>query len=719
MANTEPRDFVTDAPIDDASQDRFNRAPFAAQIARTIAAQRDPASLVVGLYGPWGDGKTSVLNLVERALSGFSDVIPVRFNPWQLGDESLVFRGFFETLAEALDANLLGAKERVGSLLTQYGGLLEPIPIAGSVASKVARATGQALSATSLGKLRGRIEKILSKSGKRVVILIDDLDRLDKSEIQTIFRLVKVAADFAHTAYVLAFDDEAVSAALAERYASGSAHGTNFLEKIIQLPLHLPPVSDEMLRLVTLETVDVALDQANVELSQPEVNRFASVFQRAVTASLKTPRVGKRYGNAILFALPMIGTEVNPVDLLLIEAMRIFFSPLYEWVRSHDDEALGHTLQGNLADAAKAIIKSGFEDATKELPAAEVRGAQTLLTSLFPRTESVWQNKHWPAEWEATWARQKRIASPQYFHRYFTYSIPVGDVPDTDVDRLIGVLETPAPDASDAMPLAQGMLAGGGEAFITKLAGRLDDPSPELAAHTALLLASVAAAFSDRSDYLGRSTMQRAARLMSKMFARVRPEDRFELAKTLVSSDESLPFTIEVFRWLGAANGSVLSPEQANVLGALLAARISDLWQNDNPFETLGRAVGASLHLWSTYGEAGAVKEHLESRIRGEADAIFALMASFLGQAWSMDTGVPLEPDFRREAYDAISRFVDPALIFATLQEIFGDSVGIGDFYEMEQLPAQERLAHQFGFIHRVAQHDKELRGPGEEASTA
>ena len=91
--------YVTDAPITQPPEDRFSRVTFAERIAHTIIAQRDPASIVVGIYGPWGDGKTSVLNLIERVLEEDARTVSVRFNPWRLGSESEMFVGFFETLA--------------------------------------------------------------------------------------------------------------------------------------------------------------------------------------------------------------------------------------------------------------------------------------------------------------------------------------------------------------------------------------------------------------------------------------------------------------------------------------------------------------------------------------------------------------------------------------------------------------------------------------------
>src|SRR5579862_7526842 len=56
---TPPHQYADDAPITSPDEDRFSRAPFAERIAHVFATRRDSASLVVGIYGPWGDGKSS------------------------------------------------------------------------------------------------------------------------------------------------------------------------------------------------------------------------------------------------------------------------------------------------------------------------------------------------------------------------------------------------------------------------------------------------------------------------------------------------------------------------------------------------------------------------------------------------------------------------------------------------------------------------------------
>lgn len=715
-------EYVTDAPITEPPQDRFSRVPFAERIARTISAQRDPASLVVGLYGPWGDGKTSVLNLAEHALAGTDGMVPVRFNPWRLSNETEMFVGFFETLAEALDAELTTGKQKVGEALKRYGGLLKPIPFTGGAVGEAAAAAGAALSETSLVKARTRIEELLAESGKRVIILMDDLDRLDKAEIQAIFRLVKVAADFRHTAYVLAFDASVVEDALAERYAVGTSHGTNFMEKIIQLPLHLPPVGSELLRQVTLETVDVALEQAETEMSKTEIGEFVSTFDRAVVPRIKTPRMGKRYGNAVLFALPMIGDEVNPLDLLLIEAMRIFYPRLYEWVRTHEDEVIGkHSMPQHQVEGAHAVLREAVVEASAGMTEEEVRGAEVLLTTLFPRTQSAWKNMHWGSDWDGTWAKERRITSSQYFRRFFTYTVPAGDMRDADVDALIALLEDPDHDGGEVADFACHLIeSSSAETFLLKVGGHLEAVSSPAAARLVALLAALSDLLPDQSVFLGLTTLERAALLASKLVERLAPGERLEVVAAVVRASPSIPFAVEVLRWVRPQDDEVktLTLEETTKAGRLLVERIIPVLEGDEPFGTLGKRLAGALHVCALYGEAADLRARLASLIAADLSNAFRLMGAFLGQAWSMETGVPLMPEFRREAYNALVEYIDAVDLFSRLQQRFGEAVGTGEFYGFRDLPPEERLANEFAFIHRVVLDEERAKdeAPPEDA---
>jgi hypothetical protein len=106
--------YRADTPLDNEEHDLFDRAPFANRIADTIGTRTDPSSLVVAVYGPWGDGKTTVLNFIRNRLRSYPSAITVNFNPWRMDGEKALLQGFFETLADALNRELTTKSEMAG-----------------------------------------------------------------------------------------------------------------------------------------------------------------------------------------------------------------------------------------------------------------------------------------------------------------------------------------------------------------------------------------------------------------------------------------------------------------------------------------------------------------------------------------------------------------------------------------------------------------------------
>ena len=122
--------FVADTPIRTASEDLLGRSSFAAALAKVLYRHRSAESLVVALCGGWGDGKTSIKNLIVEQLksqpSGAMKV--VEFNPWQWGADEAITRAFFREISVALgdvDQSLDGRRRafefrRYADILQQF-----------------------------------------------------------------------------------------------------------------------------------------------------------------------------------------------------------------------------------------------------------------------------------------------------------------------------------------------------------------------------------------------------------------------------------------------------------------------------------------------------------------------------------------------------------------------------------------------------------------------
>jgi predicted KAP-like P-loop ATPase len=247
---------------------------------------------------------------------------------------------------------------------------------------------------------------------------------LDKTEIQNIFKLVKLSADFNYIDYVLAFDEEMVASAIGEKYGSNNIEsGRNFLEKVINIPLYLPQASKKSLFYFLLDGIlDNVLPIIDFKISQDDFEIFCVQFQAGVLIRLKTPRLAKRYQNALIFTLPILEDKVNIVDLMLTEGIRIFYPKMYNVIKNNAEiflnfESLSET------DLNKAIINSGFEN----LSIQEKESLKYLLVYLFPRIqEFLYEN-----ESELRPIREKSIAHPYYFSYYFSYVAIKDDIPDS------------------------------------------------------------------------------------------------------------------------------------------------------------------------------------------------------------------------------------------------------------------------------------------------
>lgn len=343
-----PDSFISDSPLSESTRDKFKRWPFAQKLAQIILSHSGPDSLVIGINGKWGEGKTTVLKFIEAEIKKDIGAICIWFNPWLFRDENQLLLHFFVKLSSTLEKSLKSNKEIAGRILKYAGTVIPSIKVsmpdgteAGVDFGQSLERLGDNLSSVDITDLKLRLEKILKDEKKRIVILMDDIDRLDKTEIQNIFKLIKLTADFPYTNYILSFDQVMVSKALGEQYGGGPEEGCNFLEKIIQVSLDLPMLDKVSLRAYCFNIIDEVLKISKVDLSEGESREYTRCFVNFLEIRLKTPRMAKRYGNILTFILPLIGNEVNLVDLMLIEGTRIFYPDLYTLIKTKPDIFLG------------------------------------------------------------------------------------------------------------------------------------------------------------------------------------------------------------------------------------------------------------------------------------------------------------------------------------------------------------------------------------------
>lgn len=341
--------ILGDNPIRDSKEDVLGRNDVAESFVRHVLKLDVSEGAVVGVFGPWGSGKTSFINLAREKFKKNGNPV-FDFNPWMFsGTEQLVQR-FFTELSSEFNISKLGKitkfliKVRLHVVvvvldiiyktiksLTKFLIKFSPsiLAIYNPGISLLMKVLGESLQDGKKGikEQREEISKAIERKfkEKRGIIVLDDVDRLTIAEIQTIFKLVRLTANFPNLVYIVACDRFRVEEALEENEKELS--GRDYLEKIFQLPYNLPEAPYQNLQKQIEESVARIEDSTHSTPFDEEV--WHSVFPGIVEPLIRNMRDVRRYEAAVRGTLINLSGRVELADVLGLEAVRIFLPDVF------------------------------------------------------------------------------------------------------------------------------------------------------------------------------------------------------------------------------------------------------------------------------------------------------------------------------------------------------------------------------------------------------
>jgi hypothetical protein len=653
-----------DRPIRGRGEDQLGRTKFAEALALEIATAPGDAGQVLALLGPWGSGKTSVLNMVTEVLEERPDVAVLRFNPWYFtGTDQLVTRFFAEVVAQ-----LATRKEKllkgIADKLEGYGRRLEPlvsVPVIGEVAQTIAGGAAVGGAAARRGQRHGRgsveqqrsaIDAALRASSKRLVVVVDDIDRLEPGEVRDIVRLVRLVADFPRTTYLLAFDRGRIERALGE---GDSSVGRDYLEKIVQGVHNLPRLRQADLDRLLTGSLDEAID--GHPTGPFDIGYWQNVFGFVVRPLIQTPRDVRRYVNAIPAALIRLEDEVNLVDVLALEAVRVLQPEVFELL-AVSSETLTYTHGGYIGggddraqrDAHAAVVER-FISAGGEHASA----IRELCRWVFPGSRAFFENNHHGPEWRRTWRRERRVAHPDVLGIYLEAALPAGAVPAAVVRAAFDHLT----DAARLQSLLDVLSPG----QVEELLGRLEDYEDEFPEDVSDAVVVLMA----QSDRLreGRSGMwdfgadMTLTRVVLRLLRRVADEPAREvIAARAFDQMPSLSARIQLLLIVGYepnAGHELVSEGEASRLGQ----QLRDLILRASPEELARERELPQLLSWALRDDELGSQETVRLVLDDDA-ALFRLLRSTLSEAFSQTIG---EVNQRREyrlPWDWLAKLIGP-----------------------------------------------------------
>lgn len=334
--------FIDDAPINDFKKDCLNIQKFAKNLTTNIEnyfndSERNE-SLTIGITGEWGSGKTSLLNLIDNLLNkenNKKDIEIIRFNPWIYSSHNQLMEQFFDEIVSSF-SNI--EDNTLKNNLKKYLFKLNKHDLAKSIAT-----TGISMINSDMGKFTEQILKLDSEetnlfhikeeinkqlSLRKVICIIDDIDRLTHGEINEMFKLIKNVADFNNMVYLIAFDKQIVSKALNQNYGNGE----KYLEKIINIPLNIPLITKEEIKEILIKNLKKISEKYDLIIDH-RLNTFIDFEGYGIIYFFKNMRDIKRFINIIEFNIELIKEEINFTDFIVITAIQLFKPDTYEKIK--------------------------------------------------------------------------------------------------------------------------------------------------------------------------------------------------------------------------------------------------------------------------------------------------------------------------------------------------------------------------------------------------
>lgn len=203
-------------------------------IERLLVTKINKQSYALGVTGEWGVGKTTFLGVLKEKIAGRAEI--VEFNPWMCSSPEQVTSDFFASLRHQLSPKY----STLSHSIKEYAKYVNNVTLSHpAISMEIILPVNE----ESLFERKKTLSQKFSRLPRPVVVIIDDVDRLERDEVFEVLRLIRNTADLSNVIYIVAYDKEYVTCVLEEKNIKDSSA---YLEKIFPVEVHLPKVEDHL-----------------------------------------------------------------------------------------------------------------------------------------------------------------------------------------------------------------------------------------------------------------------------------------------------------------------------------------------------------------------------------------------------------------------------------------------------------------------------------------
>lgn len=594
--------FLTDKPITCKAEDQIQRSGFAENLARTLLYSPSSDTLVVGLQGSWGTGKTSLLHMMKETISVETQDSPDKpilfdFNPWNYAGQQQLISMFFEELSLLLKRkNKLEKVAGISEKLQTYSQILNPakyIPGIGSLVEAITEAVGVANEGvqklkenrdSDLAGIKEELNHLLLEFNQKIFVFIDDIDRLTSEEIRQIFQLVKSVGDLPNITYILSFDREVVVQALNK---SQESFGDTYLEKIVQVPIDVPaPSTSEIQKVLFTELNKILAELPDGVFDQ---ERWSEVYFNGVQHLIRSIRDVNRFCNAFRLNYGLTRDEVNPVDLIGLTAIQVFLPNLYHSIRSNSELFLTFHSYDQYNPNDKEVKKGIYQQIIDRTCSDFSFNIDDFIVTLFPQMSYILKNSAYTSESLRGWNIQKRICTHDHFPIYFKLGLTSDEVSKKEIEIMLEQLE----DLNEFTSYLDTLLE---QKKIIRFLSRLEDYTESIVSYKAVIVTKGLLEYGDKFPeaqvgLFDFSTRTRVNRILWQLYkSRATQEERFQFVKEVIQhTPVQMKLLSSFFRSIGKKNGVYFKEEQDHLVKEYVTPR---------QFEVLEKEMCSKIEEW-------------------------------------------------------------------------------------------------------------------------
>ncbi|HEY4618302.1 MAG TPA: P-loop NTPase fold protein, partial [Flavobacterium sp.] len=217
--------------------------------------------------------------------------------------------------------------------------------------------------------------------------------------------------------------------------------GRDYLEKIIQVGFDIPAIEHNRIEKILLPQLDLIIN--SIDLKHWDQNRWGNLYHSGLGKLFKSIRDVKRFLNSLTFNIKLIADEVNPIDFIGLEALRVFYPEIYKSIATNKELFIDPMMRSNnpnkLEEKRKLLDSIFLSKGTHE------ELAKNICLELFPQLRSIYPGTlfgSWSGDYKS-WRKDRRICSEDIFDIYFVMGVPIAEVSQMELREVISLSTEP------------------------------------------------------------------------------------------------------------------------------------------------------------------------------------------------------------------------------------------------------------------------------------